>query len=748
MISLWIEAAFRSILVAAVVWAGLKALRVRNVVAQKGVWGLVLAAALLMPLLAPLTARLQLLPVEATVALPFPVLISQLTPTPAAQVAERLQTALPAAAYDRGARDLEAEDSIAKLPGGSRNARRGASKPLPVTSKPFPATLQASPESPMGSPALVRSSVDSAARVLQPAPRRWRVEPAGLALGLYLAIAGILLLRLVFGFATAMGLWLRAHPVSEDVASRFPAGLALRCSAAVSAPVTIGSGVLLPADYAGWNAEKLRIVVAHESSHVRQGDFYLQLLAGLYAALVWISPLGWWLKRKLSDLSEAISDRAGLEQAASPSLYARILLEFAALPRPTPAGVAMARTSNLSHRIERLLNESSFRQAFAGGRRRGLVAVLLVPASLFVATTFIRVEAAAKPAAALSIQTSGVSNPEQADSIPVNQAATPAPAADSASPAPEAAVVPVPAPAAVPVPPIPPAPADLVNPVSADDIRVLVDKAIKINQDIHVRADIHPDVHVDQKAINDAVNLADMAQGLAASDLAGHGRVNGYHYSFSDNGDSYAVINGKGEHLNFSGNWNDDVQKQIEKASQQAHGKFLWFTRDGKSYILDDPAIVDQIQQMYMPMEALGRAQEQFAREQEQFAKQQAERGKEMAKDSIPTPDLAKEMAELNAAVAKLEASKAKTMTTEQWADLESKIGNLQGKIGSIEGSIGALQGLSGEKMGKLGELQGKLGAEQGKLGEKQGKLAMEADRKIKAIIDEALRDGKAKPVQ
>jgi len=58
------------------------------------------------------------------------------------------------------------------------------------------------------------------------------------------------------------------------------------------------------------------------------------------------------------------------------------------------------------------------------------------------------------------------------------------------------------------------------------------------------------------------------------------------------------------------------------------------------------------------------------------------------------------------------------------------------------------MQGLSGEKMGKLGALQGKLGAEQGKLGEKQGKLAMEADRKIKAIIDEALRDGKAKPVQ
>jgi hypothetical protein len=42
----------------------------------------------------------------------------------------------------------------------------------------------------------------------------------------------------------------------------------------------------------------------------------------------------------------------------------------------------------------------------------------------------------------------------------------------------------------------------------------------------------------------------------------------------------------------------------------------------------------------------------------------------------------------------------------------------------------------------------GTLGAEQGRLGAEQGRVAAEADRKVKSIIDEALRDGKAKPVQ
>ncbi len=172
------------------------------------------------------------------------------------------------------------------------------------------------------------------------------------------------------------------------------AGLRLRSSRRVSSPVTVGSGVVLPADYQEWDAEKLRIVLAHERSHVRQGDFYLQAIAGLYAALFWFSPLGWWLKRKLSDLSEAISDRAGLEEAASHASYARILLEFAALPRRAQIGVAMARTGRLSQRIERLLNENSFRQAFAGNRRRFIAALVLVPVALFSATALIRVEAA------------------------------------------------------------------------------------------------------------------------------------------------------------------------------------------------------------------------------------------------------------------------------------------------------------------------------------------------------------------
>ena len=53
----------------------------------------------------------------------------------------------------------------------------------------------------------------------------------------------------------------------------------------------------------------------------------------------------------------------------------------------------MARSGSLSRRIERLLNDVTFCQAFAG-TRRGLAALAVVPIALFVATAMVRVDAA------------------------------------------------------------------------------------------------------------------------------------------------------------------------------------------------------------------------------------------------------------------------------------------------------------------------------------------------------------------
>jgi bla regulator protein blaR1 len=706
MIPSLIEAALRSVLVAIAVWAGLRVFRVSNVLAQKAAWGLVLATAIFMPMMLPVAARLSVLPTRAALVLP---------PDPETLLGKIREQMRPG-----------------PVPQQSVPQPLASTAPSPDVSGPLSSSGPAPADTEDSASPLVSASFIAARTEVGPAPRssalsRFRALPwKRLAFPLYAAIAVVIVGRLVFGLALAFRIRLAARPVvlSDAKAS----GLRLCSSPAVSSPVTIGSSIILPADYESWDSEKLRIVLAHERSHIRQGDFYLQLLAGLYAALFWFSPLGWWLKHKLSDLAEAISDHAGLQQAASRSSYAQVLLEFAAAPRPTLIGVAMARTGSISRRIERLLNDSTFRQAFAGTRRRAFIAVLLVPVALFAATALVRVQAAgqaqdqaqdqarqapeparppaqAAPPAQPDAPVAGVSSPDQpsAPAAPNTVTAPPAPASSATAP---------PAPAIAPEDAAPQGPPELAPPPAPPAPHTRISRSIETRS-------------------------FDPQQ-----------RGSSYRYSYSSNGESFAIIRGDKSQVTFSGDWIEGRKEQFDKARKLAHGDFLWFTRNGKSYFVDDPETVKQVEELYKPMELLGKQQEELGRQQEELGKKQEELGRQQEQASVPTPDVSKEIAEINAAVAKLQSKMGKTVTQAELADLQSKLGDLQGRLGGLQGEMGAKMGDFGAKMGALGAQQGKLGAQQGRIGAEQGKLAQQADQQVKSIIDQSLQNGKAHPVE
>jgi BlaR1 peptidase M56 len=707
MISPMVEAALRSLLVAAAVAAGLRALRVRNVLAQKSAWTLVLAAALAMPLLLPLAGRFQILPDTATISLPAHPLsrFAAFWPRPAAYVAapRTASQATPSFQAEPMHRRTPDSETIGRTPSaGSLNY---------VVSNVYQG--------------------DPAGTVPQAAPTiRHTLSFADLAWLAYLGVAVTLLFRLFVGLASALLIWMGAAPVTLRNAPGLVEGLAVRSSREVASPVTIGSAVVLPADYADWDMEKLRIVLAHERSHIRQGDFYLQFLAGLYAAVVWFSPLGWWLKSKLSDLAETISDRAGLEQAVDCASYAQILLEFAAAPRPTLTGVAMARSGSLSRRIERLLNDHNFRQAFAGGRGRVLVAVLLVPMSLFVATSLIRVKAAGQAAQLAPAAPAAPPAPAPAaePETPVTGQAKPEPdAVTTVSPVPDVA------PPAPREPMIAPAPPAHIEPRIAPVTPAAPNGRIIVVPKIASRVIVVPEVPAMTIRVPDTARIMALAQ------------VDSFNFRYSMNGESWGIVRGNGEHVQFSG---DLHTADIDKIRKVAHGDFLWFKRGDKYYYVDDPATLAHVEAMYKPMDELGKQQEELGRKQEELGRQQEALGRKQEQVSVPTPNISKEIAELNAAMAKLQAKMGKTVTQEELADLQGKLGDLQGRLGDIQGEMGAKQGAFGAQQGQLGEQQGRLGAEQGRLGAEQGRIAMEADRKVKSIIDESLQNGKAHPVE
>ena len=814
---LFLEAALRSVLLAMAVWIGLRVFNVRNVLAQKAAWGVVLASALAMPIVLPFAAHWSVLPASVRVTIPADPqnLLEELQARIQAENSPEITTPTPetpsgtAAPSDQDREELNA----------------GAYTTAPATSievkDPDAGTLEYVPPQPAKTVAAAQWTHEPEAVSALPStskfpatipPQSTTLSVFTCALLIYVAVSVVLLVRLLCGLAAAVRLWKRARPIPRDFFILQFGSLdpecceKVRCSPDVSSPVTIGSGVVLPANFGAWDGEKLRVVLAHERSHIRQGDFYLQLLAGIYTACFWPSPLGWWLKRTLSDLAEAISDRAGLEQACDRASYAQILLEFAAAPRPTPIGVAMARSGSLSRRIERLLNDVSFSQAFAGTRRT-LAAVVVLPLALFATTALVRVEAAgqSQKTSQVVLPSPDVVSPEiapaqatpeagqsQSEQVPEPASRTAAPGTPHVAPAPPVSdtaepqetpgtpgapdVAPVapphspansdgrtdlaPArPAHAPAPPthaprlmvLPGAPGHaamtLIAPKAAGMAPLVVLPRLAGVPNHAMLALIAPRAVLADGRGYGAGQSASTESGVMA--YSNNGKHSGYRYYFSSNGQSYAVIRGNDtEHMTFSGNWMRNQKDEIEKARKQAKGDFLWFTRDGKAYFVDDPGTLAQIEAMYKPMEDLGRQQGELGKKQEALGKQQEELGRQQEAVSVPTPDMSKEIAKIDEAMAKLKASQGKTMTQEEYVDLQERLGELQGRLGEIQGQIGSRQGEFGARMGELGAKMGALGEQQGKLGEEQGRLASEADKKVKSIIDESLKNGKAHPVQ
>ena len=666
MITLLIEAAARTLLVALVVGGVLRLLRVSNVLAQKQVWRLVLAAALLMPLL----VRWQWLSASALIRVP----LQSWGQSTAAPAAPAPSSSLPAGA-----------DQSSGLASQTVWHFDAPAQPSAPQAKPIPIQL---------------------ATIL------WL---------LYLGVGALLLLRLFYGLGATIQLWTTAKPVCLAADSDLAAGLRLRSSRRVASPVALASGLVLPADYAQWSRQKLRIVLAHERSHLRQGDFYLQTLAGLHVALFWFSPLSWWLKRKLVDLGEAVSDRAGLEVAASRSSYAQILLEFAALPRPTPLGVAMANSrSSLSHRIDRFLNESSFRQAFAGSRRRAMLAVLLVPAVIFAVTALIRVEAAAQPTAAQVAPPAAAAQATQpAQPAQATQPAFMAQAAqttgqakpDSAPPPPPP---PPPLPSSIPPPPLPPPPPPIPPPPPG----------------------IQP-----PPSPTGPYSWTSMGPGYISSG--------------SSNGDAYVVVTDPKALPLINPNASDLHRQEFVKAGKIVNGKFIWFLQNGKSYYVDDPALVARIENISKHMEVLGHLQEELTRQQVELSKQQAMLSRQNEQFNFSAPEFSKEMDELKSEMDELHVKTVGNLSQDKLDNLPDKLADIQGKLGDLQGKLGEIQGeIGGAKPGELGGLQGNPGGQQGQLGGVQGRLGAAqrrlgavASRTMKAIIEESLKDGKAHPV-
>jgi TonB family protein len=139
--------------------------------------------------------------------------------------------------------------------------------------------------------------------------------------------------------------------------------------------------IVVPPDALSWDRTRIRVVLEHETEHVRRGDWPLQLAAELVRALAWFNPIAWIAASRLRLESEHACDDAVIQRGIEPSAYAEHLVALARTLTSTRRWVpapAMARVSSLERRVNAMLDNRVSRAPISRFGRMAIGAAGLV----------------------------------------------------------------------------------------------------------------------------------------------------------------------------------------------------------------------------------------------------------------------------------------------------------------------------------------------------------------------------------
>lgn len=517
----------------------------------------------------------------------------------------------------------------------------------------------------------------------------------------------------------------------------------------LSVPVTFGvlqPAILLPSGWREWDEAELDAVISHEISHVARRDAFVDRLSLLHRAVFWFSPLSWYLTGCLAELAEEASDEAALAAGADRTRYAETLLGFFAELEATPGrawwqGVAMATAGQAEKRLDRILE---WKGSVAMQLKKSVVAVLVM-----CAVPVVYAAAALRPGVYNFNSSEYRSTQEPAPAPPAQRPATPVPA-PALAPAPSPSVTPAPAAPSL-ASAAPAAPKANVIVVTSVAPVVSVDRAelaaivahestSAAARGVAVSPAIAPRAATAVAAR--AAVMADGARRLAQSSQSNstvivmNGERDGHQFVISS-GNTYISVSGNSESYGT-----DHPSEFVEFLQEKISGDFIWFRRDGKSYVIRDAATIKRAMDFFAAVQELDKKQEELGKQQEALGEKQEALGKEQEEIHVQIPDMTEDLRKLEAELKALGASG----TQEDLGRIQEQIGELQSKLGDLQSVAGEEQGKLGEKQGALGEEQGKLGEQQGELGRRQEEVFKGASGQMKALIDDAIAKGLAKP--
>ena len=199
--------------------------------------------------------------------------------------------------------------------------------------------------------------------------------------------------------------------------------------------------------------------------------------------------------------------------------------------------------------------------------------------------------------------------------------------------------------------------------------------------------------------------------------------------------ESYIIVSGDTETMSGS---TIDLQNAMV-LRLKIGDEFIWFRRDGKSYVIRNAEILKAANKLFEPQHELGRLQGALGDQQAKLGELEAELGEKQSSVRTTPQDVTR-------LLEKLQAELKTAGTAEELGDVQALLAELQSEVAARQSRMGDQQALLGEKQVALGQQQAKLGEEQDKLGEEQAKRAEEASRKLRTLIDEAFKKGLVEP--
>ncbi|SFG96628.1 Signal transducer regulating beta-lactamase production, contains metallopeptidase domain [Duganella sp. CF458] len=503
-------------------------------------------------------------------------------------------------------------------------------------------------------------------------------------------------------------------------------------------PITAGilrPIVLLPASLvSGLPPDLLEALLAHELAHVRRHDYLVNLVQSGIEIFLFYHPSVWMLSQCIRREREQIADDLAASTLGEPRRLALALSELDKFQFTTNHFAAPAANGgDLMSRIKRLIRPDA--QPLSWKMATPLLGIFAACAALYahampqaVSLPAASAVTATAPAAAMLLHVTDAGDQHEVEPAPP---APPAPPAAAAPPAPPMAELAPPAPpaapmAAVPAPPKPPKP-----PKPARELKEIESSSY--------------------------ISIDDNSRSA---------------YAYVRDNDKHLSVNG------FHGAPGDITT--LKRLRQDTKGEFIYVRKNGKSYVIQDPVLLGKVRELWKPAEAQGkimdeqgklmdaqgkqvdamsdqiakeveasmgskeqqaieraveREMEKSARQQERIARAMEKAGRKMAMaDDQTRAQLERDLESLRKQMEPL---------SEEMARKGNEIAARHAALAARQAPIAAMHARIAEASKPLHE----MGRKMGELGREQGRLSREADKASRALIDEAINNGSAKPV-